>query len=272
MGNGIAQVNAQSGLQVILVDLNENLLRRAIETIATNLERQVGKQVLTKTEAEAAASRIQTSARIGEAEAAQLVVEAVSENLGLKRDLFAELDKLAQPDTILASNTSSISITQLAAATQRPDRVIGMHFMNPVPMMPLVEVIRGKDTSDETHAAVTALAQALGKTPVTVNDSPGFVSNRLLMPMINDAAYCLQDGVAEKEAIDQIMQLGMRHPLGPLALADLIGLDTCLAIMEVLQAELGEEKYRPCPLLQQKVAAGELGRKAGRGFYDYAGN
>ncbi|MEE9162774.1 MAG: 3-hydroxybutyryl-CoA dehydrogenase [Candidatus Neomarinimicrobiota bacterium] len=272
MGNGIAQVSAQSGLQVILVDVNDDLLRRAGETIAENLERQVGKQVLSEKEAAAATRRIHASSQIGEAEAAQLVVEAVSENVGLKRDLFAELDRLAPPATILASNTSSISIAQLAAATQRPDRVIGMHFMNPVPVMPLVEVIRGHDTSDETHATVTALAQALGKTPVTVNDAPGFVSNRLLMPMINEAAYCLQDGVAEKEAIDQIMQLGMRHPLGPLALADLIGLDTCLAIMEVLQAELGEEKYRPCPLLQQKVAAGELGRKAGRGFYDYAGS
>ncbi len=272
MGNGIAQVSAQSGLQVVLVDVNDDLLRQAGAAITASLERQVDKQVLTDAEAAATVSRIQTSSQISAAKGAQLVVEAVSENVELKRDIFAELDQLVPPATILASNTSSISITQLAAATQRPDRVIGMHFMNPVPVMPLVEVIRGQDTSDETLATVTTLAEALGKTPVTVNDSPGFVSNRLLMPMINEAAYCLLDGVAEKEAIDQVMQLGMRHPLGPLALADLIGLDTCLAIMEVLQAGLGEAKYRPCPLLQQKVAAGDLGRKSGRGFYDYAGS
>jgi len=200
---------------------------------------------------------------------ADLVVEAAAEDTDLKRRLFADLDGLCPPETILASNTSSISITLLGAATERPGKVIGMHFMNPVPVMKLVEVIRGHDTSDETHDTVTALAKELGKTPVTVSDYPGFVSNRVLMPMINEAVYCLMEGVAGKEAIDEVMKLGMNHPLGPLALADLIGLDTCLAILEVLHRELGDDKYRPCPLLRRMVAAGHLGRKTGRGFYEY---
>ena len=269
MGHGIAQVGAQAGLQVILVDVGDELLRAAMSSIEANLARQVAKDALTQTAADATLGRIRTAPQLAEVKEVQIVVEAVSENADLKRDIFRQLDDATPAGTVLASNTSSISITLLGAATERPDRVIGMHFMNPVPVMPLVEVIRGQETSDDTHAAVVLLAEALGKTPVTVNDFPGFVSNRLLMPMINEAAFCLLEGVAEKEAIDEIMQLGMNHPMGPLALADLIGLDTCLSVMEVLHRELGEDKYRPCPLLRRMVAAGALGRKAGRGFYDY---
>ena len=269
MGHGIAQVGAQAGLQVILVDVRDELLRAAMSSIEANLARQVAKDALTQTAADATLGRIRTAPQLAEVKEVQIVVEAVSENADLKRDIFRQLDDATPPGTVLASNTSSISITLLGAATERPDRVIGMHFMNPVPVMPLVEVVRGQETSDDTHAAVVVLAEALGKTPVTVNDFPGFVSNRLLMPMINEAAFCLLEGVAEKEAIDEIMQLGMNHPMGPLALADLIGLDTCLSVMEVLHRELGEDKYRPCPLLRRMVAAGALGRKAGRGFYDY---
>ncbi len=269
MGHGIAQIGAQAGLQVILVDVSDELLRRAMTSIEANLARQVTKDALTQTDAAAALGRIRTAPQLAEVKDVQIVVEAVSENADLKRDIFRQLDDTTPPGTILASNTSSISITLLGAATERPERVIGMHFMNPVPVMPLVEIIRGQAPSDDTHAAVVLLAEALGKTPVSVNDFPGFVSNRLLMPMINEAAFCLMEGVAEKEAIDEIMQLGMNHPLGPLALADLIGLDTCLSIMKVLHRELGEDKYRPCPLLRRMVAAGALGRKAGRGFYDY---
>ncbi|MCH7497187.1 MAG: 3-hydroxybutyryl-CoA dehydrogenase [Candidatus Marinimicrobia bacterium] len=269
MGHGIAQVGAQAGLQVILVDVGDELLRAAMSSIEANLARQVAKDALTQTAADATLGRIRTAPQLAEVKEVQIVVEAVSENADLKRDIFRQLDDATPAGTVLASNTSSISITLLGAATERPDRVIGMHFMNPVPVMPLVEVVRGQETSDDTHAAVVVLAEALGKTPVTVNDFPGFVSNRLLMPMINEAAFCLLEGVAEKEAIDEIMQLGMNHPMGPLALADLIGLDTCLSVMEVLHRELGEDKYRPCPLLRRMVAAGALGRKAGRGFYDY---
>ena len=269
MGNGIAQVSAQSGYAVTLVDLDDNLLEQARGIIETNLGRQVKKQVISRAEAEAALGRIETGTELSAAGHAHLVIEAVSEDADLKRRIFAQLDKMTSPGTILASNTSSLSITLLAAATRRPDRVIGMHFMNPVPVMPLVEVVMGHETSDKTHATVVVLAEALGKTAVTVNDTPGFVSNRLLMPMINEAVYCLMEGVAEREAIDTIMKLGMSHPLGPLALADLIGLDTCLAIMEVLHRQLGDDKYRPCPLLRRMVAAGALGRKVGRGFYEY---
>ncbi len=269
MGNGIAHVCAQHGRRVTLVDLSEDLLQRGMETIAKNLSRQVAREVLTRDEADATLGRIYTTKDLSGVKEARLVVEAAAEDTHLKRRLFADLDGLCPPETILASNTSSISITLLGAATQRPDRVIGMHFMNPVPVMKLVEVIRGHDTSDETHDTVVALAKELGKTPVTVSDYPGFVSNRVLMPMINEAIFCLMEGVAEKEAIDEVMKLGMNHPLGPLALADLIGLDVCLSILEVLHRELGDDKYRPCPLLRRMVAAGHLGRKAGRGFYEY---
>ncbi len=269
MGNGIAHVCAQHGRQVTLVDLSEELLQRGMETITKNLGRQVSREVLTRNEADATLGRIHTTIELADVKAAALVVEAVSESTDLKRRTFADLDGLCPPETILASNTSSISITLLGAATKRPDKVIGMHFMNPVPVMQLVEVIRGHDTSDETHDTVVALTRELGKTPVTVSDYPGFVSNRLLMPMINEAVYCLMEGVAGREAIDEVMKLGMNHPLGPLALADLIGLDVCLSILEVLHAEIGDDKYRPCPLLRRMVAAGCLGRKGGRGFYEY---
>jgi len=269
MGNGIAHVCAQHGRRVTLVDLSEELLQRGLETIAKNLSRQVGKEIMTRDEADATLGRIHTTTEFAEVKDASLVVEAAFEDADLKRRIFADLDGLCPPDTILASNTSSISITLLGAATKRPDKVIGMHFMNPVPVMKLVEVIRGHDTSDETHDAVVALAKNLGKTPVTVSDYPGFVANRVLMPMINEAVFCLMEGVAEREAIDEVMKLGMNHPLGPLALADLIGLDVCLSILEVLHRELGDDKYRPCPLLRRMVAAGYLGRKAGRGFFEY---
>ncbi len=269
MGNGIAHICAQHGRRATLVDLSEELLQQGLETIAKNLSRQVSKELLTRDEADATLERIYTTTKLAAVKEARLVVEAVSEDADLKRRIFADLDGLCPPETILASNTSSISITLLGAATKRTDKVIGMHFMNPVPVMKLVEVVRGHDTSDETHDMVVALARELGKTPVTVSDYPGFVANRVLMPMINEAIFCLMEGVAEREAIDEVMKLGMNHPLGPLALADLIGLDVCLSILEVLHRELGDDKYRPCPLLRRMVAAGHLGRKAGRGFYNY---
>lgn len=269
MGNGIAHVFAQGGHEVALIDLDEARLAAARRTIGANLERQAKKGVVTTAEAEATLARIETATSLEAASSAQLAVEAVSEDLGLKARIFAELDRVAPPEAILASNTSSISITALAGTTRRPEQVIGMHFMNPVPVMKLVEVIRGLQTSDQTTTTITALAERLGKTPVEANDFPGFVSNRVLMPMINEAVFCLMEGVAEAEAIDTVMKLGMNHPMGPLTLADLIGLDTCLAIMEVLQRDLGDDKYRPCPLLRNYVAAGWLGRKSGRGFYSY---
>ena len=269
MGNGIAHICAQHDRQVTLVDVNEELLQRGLKAIEKNLSRQVKKEILTQDQANAALQRIRPATELAAVKEARLVVEAVSEDAGLKRRIFADLDGLCPPETILASNTSSISITLLGAATKRPDKVIGMHFMNPVPVMKLVEVIRGHDTSDETHDTVVALARELGKIPVTVSDYPGFVANRVLMPMINEAVYCLMEGVAECGAIDEVMKLGMNHPLGPLALADLIGLDVCLSILEVLHRELGDDKYRPCPLLRRMVAAGHLGRKTGRGFYEY---
>lgn len=270
MGNGIAHVCAQGGLHATLVDVDPAALERARATIRKNLERQARKGLIDEGEVETILGRVAGATSVAEAVAdADLVVEAVPEKAELKYDLFRTLDEAAPAGAILASNTSSISITEIAARTGRPERVIGMHFMNPVPVMKLVEVIRGLATSDETTRAVMTLARELGKTPVEVNDFPGFVSNRVLMPMINEAVFCLMEGVAEVEAIDTVMKLGMNHPMGPLALADLIGLDTCLNILEVLHRELGDDRYRPCPLLRKYVAAGWLGRKTGRGFHTY---
>ncbi|BBM68937.1 3-hydroxybutyryl-CoA dehydrogenase [Rhodothermus marinus] len=273
MGQGIAHVAALYGRTVRLVDVSEEVLQRALQTIAHNLERQVRKERITAAQKEEALGRITPATDLEAAVAdVQLVIEAVPENPELKAQVFERLDRAAPPEAILASNTSSISITWLGARTQRPARVIGMHFFNPVPVMQLVEIVRGLETSDATYETIYRLAEALGKTPVTVNDAPGFVSNRVLMPMINEAIYCVMEGVASPEDVDQVMKLGMNHPMGPLALADLIGLDVCLGIMEVLHRELGEDKYRPCPLLRKMVAAGRLGRKTGRGFYEYASN
>jgi len=273
MGQGIAHVAALHGRSVRLVDVSEAVLQRALQTIAHNLERQVRKERITAAQKEETLGRITPATDLEAAVAdVQLVIEAVPENPDLKAQVFERLDRAAPPEAILASNTSSISITWLAARTQRPARVIGMHFFNPVPVMQLVEIVRGLETSDATYETIYHLAEALGKTPVTVNDAPGFVSNRVLMPMINEAIYCVMEGVATPEDVDRVMKLGMNHPMGPLALADLIGLDVCLGIMEVLHRELGEDKYRPCPLLRKMVAAGRLGRKTGRGFYEYASN
>ena len=269
MGNGIAHVFASHGYPVTLIDSDPVALRRGMDTIAKNLERQVSKGAITEHDREIALENIEAQEDLESAHAADLVVEAIVEDEEVKADVFRTLDAIVQPMGILSSNTSSISITRLGAVTSRPDQTIGMHFMNPVPVMKLVEVIRGYATSDDTHRTVVELATALGKTPITVRDYPGFVSNRVLMPMINEAIYCVMEGVAEPEAIDTVMKLGMSHPMGPLALADFIGLDVCLAILEVLQDGLGDPKYRPCPLLRQMVAAGRLGRKTGAGFFEY---
>ncbi len=269
MGSGIAHVCAVAGLRVALVDADPAALERGLATVARNLDRQAAKGRIAADDRDRALALIEPAGALSAADGCDLVVEAVPEIARLKGDIFAELDAVAPPHAILASNTSSISITEIGARTGRPGQVIGMHFMNPVPVMRLVEVIRGLRTDDATTRAVTDLSRRLGKTPVEVRDFPGFVSNRVLMPMINEAVFALMEGVAEAEAIDTVMTLGMNHPMGPLALADLIGLDTCLNILEVLHRDLGDDRYRPCPLLRQHVAAGWLGRKTGRGFHAY---
>jgi 3-hydroxybutyryl-CoA dehydrogenase len=271
MGNGIAQVFANAGSEVLMVDAAEAALERGQSAIAKSLARSVKKERMTQAEADAICARVKTSTTIADLTDQELVVEAVVEKKAIKSSVLQELDKTLPAGTILATNTSSISITELAAATSRPDRVIGMHFMNPVPVMKLIEVIRGHETSDETTSAVLACSESLGKVPVEATDYPGFVANRVLMPMINEAVFCLMEGVASRDGIDTVMKLGMAHPMGPLALADLIGLDVCLDILEVLHSGLGDDKYRPCPLLRRMVAAGHLGRKSGKGFYDYQG-
>jgi len=269
MGNGIAHVFAQNGFEVTMIDVSPDALMRGRTTIAGNLDRQIKKGTLQASDKDIILARVSTDQALSAASEASLIIEAATENRDLKFKIFAELDDIAQPEAILATNTSSISITEIAARTERPDKVIGMHFMNPVPVMQLVEVIRGLATSDKTTKHVLELTTAVGKTPVEVQDYPGFVANRILMPMINEAVYCVMEGVGTPEAIDGVMKMGMNHPMGPLALADLIGLDTCVAILEVLHDGLGDPKYRPCPLLKKYVAAGWLGRKSKRGFYAY---
>ena len=269
MGNGIAHVFAQAGFPVTMIDVADAALQRGRATIASNLDRQIKKGTIDAAAKDTTLARISENTDIGAAADAAVVIEAATEHAPLKFEIFSKLDSLTPATTILATNTSSISITEIAARTKRAEQVIGMHFMNPVPVMQLVEVIRGLATSDATTTKVIGLAQQLGKTPVEVNDYPGFVANRILMPMINEAVYCLMEGVGSVESIDTVMKLGMNHPMGPLALADFIGLDTCVAILEVMHKGLGDPKYRPCPLLRKYVAAGWLGKKSGRGFYDY---
>ncbi len=269
MGNGIAHVFAQHGWDTALIDVSQDALARGVATIKKNLERQVKKGAVSGAQCAGILERIRTSTSLEAAQAVEIVVEAATEDPDIKFQVFEDLDRLAPSGAILASNTSSIPITEIAKQTNRPERVIGMHFMNPVPLMPLVEVVRGKGTGEWVVEKTIEIAKELGKTPVVVNDAPGFVSNRVLMPMINEAIFCVQDGIATAEGVDQVMKLGMNHPLGPLALADLIGLDVCLAIMKVLQDGLDRRKYRPAPLLKKMVAAGKLGRKSGQGFYVY---
>ena len=269
MGNGIAHVAARSGFKVLLHDLEQQFLDRSLQTIAKSLEREVAKSKISEDEKSSALSRIVPVTKNSALSEADFIIEAVVEDLEIKSKVFESMDGLARPGVILASNTSSISITKIASRTKRPDKIIGMHFMNPVPVMTLVEIVRGLATSDETYQTTKQLAESLGKTPVEVNDFPGFVSNRVLMPMINEAIYCVMEGVGTAEAVDSVMKLGMNHPMGPLTLADLIGLDVCLNIMEVLYTGFGDSKYRPCPLLRKMVDAGHLGRKTGQGFYKY---
>ena len=269
MGNGIAHVSALSGFNTFILDLNEDLLKRGLETIGGNLQRQVKKEKISQSDMDSALGKINSITDYDDLSVCDVIIEAATENQSVKEKIFTSMDSVCKTDAILATNTSSISITAIAEVTSRPEKVIGMHFMNPVPIMKLVEVVRGKKTDDDTTNKVIEISKEMGKNPVECNDSPGFVTNRILMPMINEAVYCLMEGVGTKEAIDKIMQLGMSHPMGPLTLADLIGLDVCRDILQVLHRDLGDDKYAPCPLLEKMVDKNRLGRKTGQGFYQY---